>query len=253
MNSIIEKLMERGIDLADDQIVTDLRVGLGYTAVEVSDKDVGLAYTFRHDIRRTCTAVKEAGNITGRTAKELIGWMRKGDLLSTAIGLATLNALLQPHLPESLGKDFLLLLKIGPNDRVGMVGFFAPLIEPIRRRCGELLIFEREINRRRGLLGPEEMRFRIPDCTIVILSATTLINQTLDQIMKYTGGAREAVLLGPSTPLLPDTFEKSPITYLGGVQIVDGGKSLKIVSEGGGTPRLTNSGSVKKIVVASKK
>ena len=252
MKLTIERLLEKGMDLAGNQIVTDLRVGLGYTAVEVSYRDVGLAYTFSHDIGRRCTVVKETGEITGRSAKELLGWMRKGDLLSTAIGLATLNALLQPYLPESLGKDFLQFLNMGPNDRVGMVGFFPPLIQPIRRRCGELLIFERQINRGKGLLGPEEIRSRMPDCSIVILTATTLINQTFDQITRHIGGAREAVLLGPSVPLLPDIFEKTPITYLGGIQMIDGKKSLQIVSEGGGTPRLMNSGSVKKIVVASK-
>jgi len=245
----MERLVEKGMDLAGDQVVTDLRVGLAYTAVEVSGRDVGLAYTFRHDIGPTCTAIKEAGEITGRAAKELVGWIEKGDLLSHAVGLATLNALLQPCLPESQGEDFLSFLTIGPHDRVGMVGFFAPLIKPIQRRCGELLIFEREIKKGKGLLNPEEMRLRLPRCSIVVLSATTLINQTFDQIAKYTGGSREVVLLGPSTPLIPDVFEGTPITYLAGVQMVDGKRSLKIVSEGGGTQRLTNSGSVKKMVV----
>lgn len=252
MNSTIEDLLERGMGLAGEQVVTDLRVGLGYTAVEVSDKHIGLAYTFRHDISQTCTAVKQAGQITGRTAKELIGWMRRDDLLSSSIGLAALNALLQSCLPGSLGEDFLPLLKLGPSDRVGMVGFFAPLIQPIRRRCGELLIFERETNKAKGLLGPEEVRSRIPDCTIVILSATTLINKTFDEIVRYIGRAREVVLLGPSAPLLPDTFVKTPVTYLGGIQAIDREKSLKIVSEGGGTQRLMKSGSVRKIVVPSK-
>lgn len=252
-NSTIEDLVEKGMDLAGDQTVTDLRVGLGYTAAEVSNKDVGLAYTFRNDISRTCTAVRQAGGITGRTAKELIEWMRTDDLLSSSIGLATLNALLQPYFPESLGSDFLPLLELGPDDRVGMVGFFAPLIQSIRRRCGELLIFERQTNKAKGLVGPEEIRFRIPDCTVVILSATTLINKTFDEIVKYVGRAREVVLLGPSAPLLPDAFEKTPVTYLGGVRMIDREQSLKIVSEGGGTQRLMKSGSVEKMVVSSKK
>ena len=253
MSSIIEKLLEKGMDLANDQVVTDLRVGLAYTAVEVSGRDVGLAYTFRHDIGPTCTAVREAGAITGRATKELVGWIGKGDLLSNAIGLATLNALIQAYLPESLGEDFLSFLSIGRHDRVGMVGFFAPLIQPIRQRCGELLIFEREIDRGKGLLDPEEIKLRLPGCSVVILSATTLINQTFDQIAKCIGESREVVLLGPSAPLLPEVFEETPITYLAGIQMVNGKRSLKIVSEGGGTQRLTNSGSVKKVVVPSGK
>jgi len=102
------------------------------------------------------------------------------------------------------------------------------------------------------LLGPEDIRSHIPACSIVILTATTLINQTFDPITRHIGGAREAVLVGPSTPILPDIFEKTPITYLAGIEMIDGKKSLQIVSEGGGTPRLMNSGSVKKMVVASR-
>jgi len=80
-----------------------------------------------------------------------------------------------------------------------------------------------------------------------------LINQTFDQITKYIGKSREVVLLGPSAPLIPDLFEETPITCLAGIQMVDGKRSLKIVNEGAGTQRLTNSGSVKKVVVPSKK
>jgi len=253
MTSISEKLLRKGIDIAGDHVVTDLRVGLAYTAVEVSGKNVGLAYTFRHDIGGRCTAVREAGKITGKPARELIGWIEQSDVLSRAIGLATLNALLQPHLGGSLGEDFLPFLRIGHKDKVGMVGFFDPLIEPVRQRCAELLIFERETSRGNGLLTPEDIRSRLPDCSIVILSATTLINRTFDHIMKYVRGAREIVLLGPSTPLVADIFQNTPITYLAGVKILNGGKTLQVVSEGGGTQRLTASGAVKKEVIASRK
>jgi uncharacterized protein (DUF4213/DUF364 family) len=83
----------------------------------------------------------------------------------------------------------------------------------------------------------------------VIISATTLINETFDEIVAHTMSAREVILLGPSTPLLPEAFEGTPLTYLAGIQIIDRRKTLAIVSEGGGTRRLTKLGTVRKVVV----
>ena len=193
--------------------------------------------------------MREAGEIAGRSVKEALGWAGNGDLLSNAIALAAFNAVLQPRLPKSLGEDFLSFLEIGPHDTMGMIGFFAPLVQPLRERCGELLIFEQERERGEGLLSPEEIGSRLPGCSIVIISATTLINETFDDIIKHTASAREVILLGPSTPLLPEAFKETPLTY---DQIIDSGKTLALVSEGGGTRRLTKRGTVKKVLVSAK-
>jgi hypothetical protein len=46
------------------------------------------------------------------------------------------------------------------------------------------------------------------------------------------------VLMGPSTPLLPEIFHDTPVRHLGGAIVVDSAKALQIISEGGGTPAL---------------
>ena len=44
--------------------------------------------------------------------------------------------------------------------------------------------------------------------------------------------------MGPSTPLMEEVFSQTPVTHLGGATVVDAGRVLQIVSEGGGTPAL---------------
>jgi len=43
------------------------------------------------------------------------------------------------------------------------------------------------------------------------------------------------VLLGPSTPFMPEVFRRHGVTMLSGLQVVDAAQVLRVVSEGGGT------------------
>ena len=232
---------------AENHHVTDVRIGLGYTAVEIDGHDVGLAYTFRQDAGHTCTAMKMAGELSGKPAGRLISFLEGGDVISSAVGLATLNALLQKGLPTSAEEDFFSLMALQPDERVGMVGFFAPVIPAIKEAGCELLIFERNQARGEGLYPPEEIPRKLPACSAVILSATTLINHTFEAIAPYFQKARTVVMLGPSTPLLPEILDQYGVTLLAGMRITRPRWVLRIVSEGGGTQRLR--GAVRKIVL----
>ena len=232
---------------AKNHHVTDVRIGLGYTAVEIDEQDVGLAYTFRQEAGQTCTAMKMAGELNGKPAGQLVTFLKERDVISSAVGLATLNALLQREIPKEAGEDFFPLLALQPGEKVGMVGFFAPVI-PILRKAGcQVMIFERNLSRGEGLYPPEEIPKKLPSCPVVILSATTVINHTFKEIAPHFQAAREVVMLGPSTPLLPEILGRYGVTLLAGMRIIKPKWVLRIISEGGGTQRLK--GAARKIVV----
>lgn len=238
---IEEKLCELGEKLSQGVRVKDVRIGLGYTAVQVNGGEVGLAYTFRKETGHTCTALKIAGELSGTQAAHLVSYIKERDVISSAVGLATLNALFQKRMPASLGEDFFPLIGLKAGDLVGMVGYFAPIIPIIRKSNSKLIIFEKNIKRGEGLYGPKEIPAKLPDCSVVILSATTLINHTFEGIVSHVKRAREVVLLGPSTPMIPDIMGTYGITILAGMRIVKPAMVLRIVSEGGGTQRLRDS------------
>jgi len=244
---IEQRFITAGERLSAGAVVTDIRVGLGYTAVQVDGGDVGLAYTFRSEAGHTCTALEMAGDLTGRPATELISWMAQGDVITSSLALATFNAVSQKEIREAPEGDFLAMIHLTPEDEVGMVGFFAPLIKTIRDSGSGLSIFERNLARGKGLFPPEQIPDRLSGCSVVILSATTLINHTFEDIIPYTARAREVILLGPSTPLAPEIMKIYGITLLAGMKIVVPEKVLRIVSEGGGTQRLGRA--VKKVVI----
>lgn len=222
--------------VAAGRCVVDVRIGLGYTAVMLDNGHCGLAHTFRHETGGGCCAFRNAGELGGSSAASLLRYAKSTDVISTAIALATVNALTDP--PISGGADDMELLHLKPEDEVGMVGAFGPLIEPLRKRVKTLNVFEKTQNSGMDILPEEAEAEVLPHCHIAIITATTLINRTLDKVLDYCQNAREVMLLGPSTPYVPEVLAKKGVTILAGAHVTDAGKTLRIVSEGGGTMRL---------------
>ena len=231
---LTEEIYKQVLSIAAEHYATDVRVGLGYTAVLLEDGRCGLAYTLHENEYESCTVIAEAGTLAGRKASELISWMTQSDVTACAVGLATANALIGIP-PSAAQSDILDLLPVGPQDIVGMIGYFGPLVDPIRKRARALNIFERKAIPDLGVLPDSAAEELLPHCQIAIISATTLLNQTIDKLLDSCKAAREIVILGPSTPFLPDVFKKRGVTILSGVQVIDGAKVLRVVSEAGGT------------------
>lgn len=229
-NEIIEHMRKQGLDCP----VEDIRVGLGYTAVRLADGRCGLAYTLHEKEYESCCVIPEAGRLAGGKASELIAWINQTDVTACAVGLATVNALL-PTPVAAVESDIVDLLPIRPEDSVGMVGYFGPLVGPLKDRVQAVHVFERKENPGYGILPESAARDFLPHCQVVILSATTILNHTIDGLLDLCKGAREIALLGPSTPFLPEIFKRHGVTMLSGIEVVDPAQILRIVSEGGGT------------------
>ena len=223
---------------AAESTVTDVRVGLGYTAVQIDKNATGLAWT-PPATSSSCTHINRKQPLAGSPAKELLAFLTHQEPLYRAIGLATANALLcSSDKPEERSSaDTLELLGIRSSDRVAMVGFFGPLIPRIRQTGCQLDIIEQN-REHQDTLAPQEGMKALSCCDIAIITATSLINNSLAEILPQLKQSRKAVLLGPSAPLCAKIFSGTPITQISGSRVIDGRAVLQIVSEGGGTQRV---------------
>lgn len=232
-----ERLVEALADDARDQRVAAVQLGLGYSAVRLGGGEVGLAWTPKGGAR-CCQQFAAAGTLAGRPAADLLARLATGaDPLDRLLGLATANALIarRPPAPALPGGD-LALLDLRPTDHLVMVGHFAPLLPAIRATGARLDIVENEPDA--GELGPEAGRAALGRCTVAIVTATSLITGGLADYLQALGPARAVMLLGPSTPLLPEAFTGSRVTLLAGSRVHDRERALQVVAEGGGTPAL---------------
>ncbi len=233
---ITDEIVELLAEKAQRRRVHEVRIGLGYTAVLLDDGRCAVAYTARDEAGKNCSALQRAGTIAGRSAAEVAGWVNAWDAITAAVGLATLNALIEPP-SDAIEADVRELIRVRVDDVVGMVGYFGPLVNFLRQRAARLHIFERHPSPERDELPAWAASLLLPECDVVIFTSSALVTRELDGLLERALKAREVVLLGPSTPLLPPVFSQRRVTLLSGVRVLDSAALLRVVSEGGGTPQ----------------
>lgn len=233
---IQNRLLDHLKSHADGQVAADIRIGLGYTAVRLASGHAGVAWTPKSDAP-CCTHFQEAGTLAGRPAGELLEYLAdEKSGLARAVGLATANALLAaiPR-PAILRDEVISSLDVQPGERVAMVGYFGPIVAQLKKIGCNLQIIELNSHHGGETLTPEQGREALANCSIAILTGTSLINGTCDELLAGLGSPRAAVLLGPSSPLCPDAFTGTGITHVAGSRVREPEAVLRVVSEGGGT------------------
>ncbi len=235
---ILIRLYHRFESSAKIRRIDDLRIGLSYVAVKLDNGAAGLAAVLPDAANRGCTVLKEAGTYAGASALDVLAYLKDGKTdLHRALGLAVANAL--AFVPSDPGEDreATTYFNLQTGEKVAMVGLFSPLVERIRATGALLTIIERNPDRLE-LLSSGDKKKVLGDCDVAIITGTTLLNQTFEEIVNLLGRPRIAALMGPSTPLIPEIFKDTPVNHLGGAVVADTGRVLQIVSEGGGTPAL---------------
>ena len=232
--NIRQKIKEASLELAGGIFVRDVRIGLIYTAVLLDNGQLGVAFTFRGDSKAGCSVFKGVRPLVGKKASEILSMLDSTDRVESAVALATSNALSNVINENPLEGDTLEYLDIRPEDTVAMVGYFAPLVPQLKKRAKSLKIFE-QIDVAQGDLLPEKDLYRqLPHCKVAVITSTSIVNNTLDAILDAARACREVVLLGASTPILPEVFAHTPVRILSGVVVTDKEEIMRIVSEGGG-------------------
>jgi uncharacterized protein len=228
-NEIAGRLHRRMLGESRRCTVEDVRIGGSYIVVVLTGGRVGLAARLREFAG---TQIEIPGTaICGKRADALLTHLVSGTgAVERALGLATANALIHPPAPAE-EEDTISLMGLRAGEQVAMVGLFRPIVSRIEATGVILSVIERDtpVKERRDILGA---------CDVAIITATTLLNGTLEGILSELGRPRHVALIGPSTPLCEEIFRGSPVTHLGGSAIVDAAGLLRVVSEGGGTPAM---------------
>jgi uncharacterized protein len=230
---LFDSVCERG----KAAVIEDVHIGLGYVGVMLNDGRMGLAAVLLHDLPAGCSVFPDAGRLAGSNASTLLANLTEGrDPLRKALGLAAANAILHTEFGED-EKDSLSIMKLTPEDHVAMIGLFTPMVPKIEKTGAKLTVIERN-PARLPVLDKEDSDRILKECTVAIITATTLLNDTLEEVLNGLGNPRHVAILGPSTPLLPEIFQGTPVHHIGGVIVRDAGKCMQIISEGGGTPAM---------------
>lgn len=222
MQTLRQQIYQAALPLLRGRTVTDLTVGLSLLAVELDGRDVAVSYVLRENLRGGCSVFSYAQQTVGMSAQDAAAWfVTGGDDLQRAIGGAVINAASQfLALNDSGSREKPFDLDLGPGIRVGMVGNIHPVAMQLKKLGCSLVIFDKGTcahgNPAADIHPMEQQQELLPTCDIVFLSGTTMINGTAAPLFDLCAGAKDLVLMGTSTPMIPDGYRDTPVSILAG-------------------------------------
>jgi uncharacterized protein (DUF4213/DUF364 family) len=211
-------------------VVKDVRMGPFWTAVLT--RNCGLASTPHvpdHHSTHLLVPVKDAGHLMEKVALGLTRMARSDSELEAAIGIATINSLIETEETRCIelnAADF--IQEQGRDKRVAIVGHF-PFVQRLRETTKELWVIEKSP---RGTdLAESEAQNIIPKADVVAITGSAFVNHTIEDLLRLCKSKALVIVLGPSTPLSPILFEYG-IDVISGIKVVDPETVLLYVSQG---------------------
>ena len=161
--------------------VRDIRQGFFHTGVLT--RNCGLASTLPRDaIRQEQPSVKEPGLLLGKSALELVRMAYSESILEAAVGMATINSLLQIDEEHCLNLNAsALIAEKGKDKSVAIVGHF-PFIPKLRQIVKDLWVIEK--NPYEGDFTEAETENLIPQADVVGITGTAFTNHTIEHLLK---------------------------------------------------------------------
>lgn len=247
---LVENLYDLFRAGALDAKVVHLCAGLRYTAVVTDTGATGIAFTYTEG-GGCCPKPERYRDFEGQRAAELLELIKSPSPLDRSMALALINALnhetvcnLPDEPSDAAWMDF---FRIGPGSRVAMVGLFRPLMQVLKMRGAEVEVIDRDAGHVAGgdfgfgsiLHGGQESLFyeKLSDwAQVLILTSTSILNGTTEEVLSHLGPGVKAIMLGPSTPMVPEAFVGLPVRMLAGTVPVDTDAVMRAVRHGAGTP-----------------
>jgi uncharacterized protein (DUF4213/DUF364 family) len=228
-NEIAGRLHRQFVEPSRRLAVGEVRIGGSYVAVVLTGGLIGVAARLKEAVGAEIEPASTTERFSGRPAETLLDRLVYGTgAVERALGLAAANALIHPA-ATGREEDTIGLMNLRAGERVAMVGLFRPIVPRIESTGVRLSVIERDT-------PEQERRQALGACDVAIVTATTLLNGTLEEVLNGLGKPRHVALMGPSTPLCEEIFRGTPVTHLGGSAIVDRAAVLQVISRGGGTP-----------------
>lgn len=246
--AVLERLGEEAKSLTLERVV----IGVFFTGVKLSNGAGGLCATPIKSVPEavccpsSAKAMPTPGKIAGRRAVDLLSDLYREQDLRRALAIATLNALAEtlwlrdgpPAGVECLEGDAFDALRIEPGQHVVLVGAFPPYMRELRRRGQPFNVLEMDL----ATLKPEELPFFIPAqrapeivplADVFITTGTTLINGSLDGLLRLLKPGAEAAVIGPTATLVADPYGSCGVTIVGGTRVCAPDELLEVLAEGG--------------------
>jgi len=211
--------------IKEDHRVQQILTGVHWTAVV--SKYCGLSSTFQDPPPHR--AVKDAGNLTGKSALELAEYAKSDIQLEASIGMAALNSLIEVNERHCVELNaFDVLAEKGRDKHVAIVGHF-PFIPQLCNLVQTLWVLEK--TPRPGDLDAEKAADILPQADVVGITGTAFINHTIDELLTLCKKDSWVMMIGATSPLSPVLFDYG-VDMIAGSKVVDLQKAMNCIGQG---------------------
>jgi uncharacterized protein (DUF4213/DUF364 family) len=256
MSSVIKEtidiITEKSPAPLDEIWVDDLVIGIFFTGVKLSIGHAGAAFTPIGEIPEavccptSAARMPQAGDLEGKTVSEILKYSLDPNVLKSAIGVATLNALSQLVIESDAGLEYQIIkdtdgfdpLEIQANETISLIGAFGPYIRRLKMMGNPFFIIEKNPQTLRSdemkyFKSESEMPSALEKSDVVIMTGTAIVNHTIDNILSFITNGQRTAIIGPTASMIPDAFFKRGVHAMAGVKILNPDLMLKILKQGG--------------------
>jgi len=214
--------------LNSEEPVREILQGIYWTAVLT--RNCGLASTPHEAGHHHSDALaRDAGRLLDKDALELARMAHSVSSLEAAIGMATINSLIEVDEQQCIDLNAADLLKgEGKGKRLALIGHF-PFVKRLRQVVGELWVIEK--HPREGDLAESESQELIPQADVVAITGSAFVNHTIEGLLALCSPRAYVIVLGPSTPLSPVLFDYG-VDVISGTKVVDPETVFRHVRQG---------------------
>lgn len=223
--------------------IVDAFVGYSYAAARASDgveRCVGLAAVPRSDI--SCRDERWSFPRTGGGPGSVAAAIRSTNVLERTVALAAANAISQCMMrmerPRGMGyvedvNGWLVeRLRAAGASRVALVGNMPPVASRLREEF-DLMVFERDPSLRFGEVLPDFLEPRLlPRADAVVASGSSLLNESLDLVLRSARRSKLNVVVGPTAQLHPGFLRGTRVDFLGSTEVVNARDFLRMLRRG---------------------
>ncbi len=236
----------------DDIVIERAVFGLFFSGVKLSTGHGGLCFTPIKAMPEAVCCPSSAkvmplsGRLAGRSARAYLSDLEHPNILRKTLAIATLNALSSYYWEGAKDLTYEIESGVDAFDRVVIpeggksvvVGALVPILKQLIKAEADFTVLEQDPRTLKGKelehYAPPEMASRVvPDADLLVITGTTVINDTLPGLLDLAKPNAKIIVTGPTASMVPDSFFRRGVTTTGGILVTKPDELLDLISEGG--------------------
>ena len=210
-----------------------------FMAIGLEGGATGVSYVLLPDEKMEDYTTLKPDDFIGKDPKNLALEFGNKDPIKEMISLAAINAICQ-HVMKTTqfnvesATDSLGLLAISKGDRIGMVGLFHGMVKTIRDAGAQLIVIEKNelLIKKYSDLPITLDAGKLKSCNKVLCTSTTILNNSLDDILSNCSSDAFVSIVGPTAGYFPDPLFARGVDVVGGRVVKNGDQFMELLSQG---------------------